>query len=136
LIHWQTKISGLEQRGRDEIARHVEELESSLARQSDKLRESIPNDYLRTLYDRQVGGTKGTYGFAKSLIGTGVDAVPPLEKLASPVGWFDPELHRKTQQGYSFWAYFGQDLRRMTIRNATREEATVAARRGSCGTCL
>lgn len=108
LIHWQTEIWELERRERDEIARHVEELESSLAKESDKLRESIPNDYLRTLYDRQVGRTKGTYGFAKSLIGTGVDAALLLQKLTSPVGWLDLDLHRKLQQGYSFGLAVGK----------------------------
>jgi len=73
-----------------------------LAKQSDKLRESIPDGYLRTLYDLQVGGTKGTYGSAKSLIGTGVDAAFLLQKLTSPVGWLDPDLQRKVQQGFSF----------------------------------
>lgn len=102
LIHLQTEIWALEQQERDEIARHVEELETSLANQSDKLRESIPDAYLRTLYDRQVGRTKGTYGFAKSLIGTGVDAALLLQKLTSPVGCFDPDLQRKIGQAYSF----------------------------------
>jgi hypothetical protein len=108
LIHWQTEIWELEQRERDEITHHVEKLESSLAKHSDELRESIPNDYLRTLYDRQVGRTKGTYGFARSLIGTGVDAALLLQKLATPVGWFDPDLQRKLQQGYSFGLAVGK----------------------------
>src|ERR1017187_2326153 len=90
-IHLQTEIWALEQQEWNEIARHVEELETSLATQSDKLRESIPDAYLRTLYDRQVGRTKGKYGFAKSLIGTGVDAALLLQKLTSPVGCFDPD---------------------------------------------
>jgi hypothetical protein len=73
-----------------------------LADRSDRFRESIPDGYLRTLYDRQVGRTKGTYGFAKSLLGTGVDAALLLQKLTSPVGWLDPDLQRKVQHGYSF----------------------------------
>jgi hypothetical protein len=98
----QTEIWALEQRERDEIARHVDELETSLAKQSDKLRESIPDGYIRTLYDRQVGRTKGTYDFAKSLISTGVDATLLLQKLTSPVGWLDPDLQGKLKQGYLF----------------------------------
>jgi hypothetical protein len=101
-IHLQTEIWALEQRERDEIARHVEELETSLAKHSDNLRQSIPDGYLRTLYDRQVGRTKGTYDFAKSLISTGVDATLLLQKLTSPVGWLDPDVQRKLQHGYSF----------------------------------
>ncbi|MGC2660045.1 MAG: hypothetical protein WA324_18965, partial [Bryobacteraceae bacterium] len=54
-IHLQTEMWAFEQRERDEIARHVDELETSLAECSDKFRESIPDGYLRTLYDRQVG---------------------------------------------------------------------------------
>jgi hypothetical protein len=103
-IHWQTEFWALEQRERDEIARHAEELETSLARHSDKLRESIPDGHLRTLYDRQVGRTKGTCDFAKSLISTGVDATLLLQKLTNPVGWLDQDLHRKLHQGYSFGA--------------------------------
>ena len=80
---------------------HVEQLETSLAGRSDKFRESIPDSYLRTLYDRQVGRTKGTNAFAKSLIGTGLDAALLLQKLTSPVGWLDPDLQRKLQQGFS-----------------------------------
>jgi hypothetical protein len=101
-IHLQTEIWALEQRERDEIARHVEKLETSLAKQSDRFRESIPDGYLRTLYDRQVGRTKGTYDFAKSLISTGVDATLLLQRLTSPVGWLDPDLQGKLKQGYLF----------------------------------
>jgi len=90
-----------ERRELDELARHIEELETSLAEHSDRFRESIPDGYVRTLYDRQVGRTKGAYDFAKSLTGAGVDAVLLLQKLTSPAGPFDPDLQRKIQQSYS-----------------------------------
>jgi hypothetical protein len=101
-IHFETELWAVEQRERDEVARHVEQLETSVAERSDKLRANIPDGYLRTLYDRQVGRTKGAYDFAKSLIGTGVDAALLLQKLTSPVGWLDPDLQRKLQQGFLF----------------------------------
>lgn len=102
LIHWQTELWELEQRERDEIARHVEEVERSLAKQSDKLRECIPNDFIRTVYERQVGRSRGSYLFVKSLVGTGDDATLLLQKLAGPVGWFDPQLQRKLQEGNAY----------------------------------
>ncbi len=64
--------------------------------------DQVPDSYLRSLYDRQVGRTKGTYDFAKSLTGTGVNATLLLQKLTSPVGWLDPDSQRKVKQAYSF----------------------------------
>ena len=92
-IHWQTELWEVEQRERGEIACHVEELERSLAKQLDKLRDSIPNDSTRAAYDHQVGRS-----LVKSLVGTSFDAALLLQNLTSPIGWFDPELHRKLQE--------------------------------------
>jgi hypothetical protein len=59
----------------------------------------IPDGFTRTLYDVHVGGIKGTYGFAKSLLGTVVDGAMLLQKLSSPFGWCDPDLQHKVSRG-------------------------------------
>jgi hypothetical protein len=107
-FNWQTESWRVEQWERDELARHIEEVENSLSEHSDQLREYLPNNYLRALYDRQVGRMKGTYGFTKSLVGTAIDAATLLQKVQSPIGWFDPELLRKFRQSYEFAQTLGK----------------------------
>ncbi len=106
-LHWPTELWRLEQQARIEIARHVEDLEHALARRSDNFRASIPDSYLRTLYDRQVGRVKGAYSFTKSLASTGVDAAILLQKLTSPIGWSDPDLQNKLRQDYTLGLAIG-----------------------------
>jgi hypothetical protein len=112
---WQLELSLTEHQERDDLARQIEDVEDCLAKQSDGLRDSLPDDSLRTIYERQVGEIKGRHTFDRPLGSTAPDLPTLLQKLQIALNWFDPQLYRSSHKrpgfgiaigkAYSLWGY-------------------------------
>jgi hypothetical protein len=95
-LGWRSGLAQTEHQERHDLARQIEEVETCLAKQSDSLRDTLPDGSLRTIYDRHVGQIKGTYNFGKPLDSTAPDLPTLLQKLQIALDWFDPQLHRSS----------------------------------------
>ena len=69
-----------------------------MAKHSDSLRDTLPDDSLRTIYDRQVAQIKGASGFATGVRSAGFDLPALLRKLQIALDPFDLQVHRSSYQ--------------------------------------
>jgi hypothetical protein len=103
-LHWVSRTTGSEQTKSEELKRAIAELDAGIATHSNNLRDALPDQALRELYDRQVGILKGSYDFAKALAITGIAPTHVMQSVQRQMDWVHCHLHGTLTNSYEIAA--------------------------------
>jgi hypothetical protein len=87
---WPIELSLIDRQEDERSERHIAEVEEVLTAHADSLREALPDNSLRVLYDRWVDASKGPHRLA----GTSPDVPTLLRTLRITTDWLDPQPGR------------------------------------------